>query len=72
MLALELAQKYPDRNIKPETAVAIEDTATGIQSARAAGLQVLGLTTTGPAELLNQATRVVPNASEGSTAARVA
>jgi beta-phosphoglucomutase len=56
-----LAEKFPDRNIKPATAVAIEDTATGIQSARAAGLQVLGLTTTGPAELLHQATRVVPN-----------
>ena len=56
-----LAEKYPDHGISPGTALAIEDTATGIASARAAGLQVLGLTTTGPAELLHEATRVVPN-----------
>lgn len=56
-----LAQKYPDRRITPRYAIAIEDTATGIASARAAGLQVLGLTTTGTADLLHQATRVVPN-----------
>lgn len=56
-----LAEKYPDQHITPGSAVAIEDTATGIASARAAGLQVLGLTTTGPAELLHQATRVAPD-----------
>lgn len=56
-----LAEKYPDKDIIPPKTIAIEDTATGIASARAAGLEVLGLTTTGPAELLNEATRVVPN-----------
>lgn len=61
MAVRKLAAKYPDRHITPASAIAIEDTATGIVSARAAGLQVLGLTTTGPAELLHQASRVAPN-----------
>ena len=56
-----LAQKFPAANITPKTAVAIEDTAAGTQSACDAGLQVLGLTTTGPADLLHQATRVIAN-----------
>lgn len=56
-----LAKKFPHANITPKTAVAIEDTAAGTQSACNAGLQVLGLTTTGPAELLHQATRVIGN-----------
>jgi HAD superfamily hydrolase (TIGR01509 family) len=56
-----LAARYPQNNITPSTSLAIEDTATGICSARGAGLHVLGLTTTGPAELLHQASRVIPN-----------
>ncbi|MBL4702043.1 MAG: HAD family phosphatase [Phycisphaeraceae bacterium] len=56
-----LAEKYPNQNITPQTALAIEDTAAGTCSARSAGLQVLGLTTTGSADLLCDAARVIPN-----------
>lgn len=59
-LAVErLAAKHPDVRITPGTALAIEDTAAGLRSARDAGLMTLGVATTGPAESLVEANRVV-------------
>lgn len=57
----QLAAAHPDAGITPETCVAIEDTDAGIQSARGAGLQALGLTTTAGAEALQRAHRVEPS-----------
>jgi beta-phosphoglucomutase len=57
--AAALAKLHPALNIKPGDCLAIEDTAAGIASARGAGLMTLGLTTTGPAEKLHQANRVI-------------
>lgn len=45
--------------VAPNTALAIEDTAAGIESARGAGLWTLGLASSGPASLLRRAHRVV-------------
>lgn len=63
-LAVErLAGRYPDLAIKPEHCLAIEDTAAGLESAKAAGLRTLALTTTtGPAALA-AAERVEENLS---------
>ena len=59
-LAVErLAERHPNAGITPETSLAIEDTAAGIRSARDAGLMTLGVATTGPAESLHEANRVV-------------
>lgn len=46
--------------IEPPKCLAIEDTAAGIQSAKAAGMMTLGVATTGPAEALREAGRVEP------------
>lgn len=56
-----LAARLPALNIQPGDCLAIEDTAAGIASARGAGLMALGLTTTGSADKLGQAQRVIPN-----------
>ena len=45
--------------VDPANALAIEDTAAGLASASGAGLMTLGLTTTGPAEPLAEAQRVI-------------
>lgn len=45
--------------VAPANTLAIEDTAAGLASARSAGLMTLGLTTTGPAEPLADANRVI-------------
>ena len=59
-LAVEtLAQRYPAAKIEPDVCLAIEDTAAGIESARAAGLMTLGLTTTAAAAKLHRAQRVI-------------
>lgn len=55
----QLARHHNDPRITPKTAVAIEDTPTGIHSARTAGLAVLGVTTTVPKAMLKQADCVV-------------
>lgn len=56
LLALErLMQTHPDRGIRAEGVVAIEDTPTGIAAARGAGLLVLGVTNTHPREALSEA-----------------
>ena len=66
-LAVErLAAKHPDADITPGSCLAIEDTAAGIRSARDAGLMTLGVATTGPAESLVEANRVVESL-EGMT-----
>jgi beta-phosphoglucomutase len=63
-----LAAAHPDMKLKPGLCLAIEDTAAGIASARGAGMMTLGLTTTGPAENLRDADRVV-DSLEGVTVA---
>ncbi len=58
-------QTYADAaarlGIPPRACLAIEDTAAGLASAKAAGLRTLGLTTTGPASQLADAERILPN-----------
>lgn len=61
MAAEGLAKRLPKLNIKPGDCLAIEDTAAGLTSAKGAGLMTLGLTTTGGAEILAQAQRVIPD-----------
>ncbi len=59
-LALEnLRKKHPQQPLQPSNVAAIEDTAAGIDSARGAGLQVLGLTTTTDGKNLGKAHRVI-------------
>jgi HAD superfamily hydrolase (TIGR01509 family) len=59
-LAVEtLARRLPALRIEPGDCLAIEDTAAGVESARGAGLLTLGMTTTGTAEKLHRAHRVV-------------
>jgi len=57
-LAVERLAEHVDRRLEPGRAVAIEDTAAGVASARAAGLSVVGVTTTGPAAKLAEADAV--------------
>ncbi len=47
--------------VEPRHCLAIEDTAAGLASAAAAGLQTLALTTTGHPDVLKQAQRIVEN-----------
>ena len=49
--------------LRPEDCVAFEDTMAGIASARAAGLKVIGVSHTYPAEKLGAAHRVAPGLS---------
>ena len=56
-----LAQRFTELDLRPGDCLAIEDTGAGLASARAAGLMTLGLTTTGPAEQLHGADRVIDN-----------
>jgi len=66
-LAVEhLAEHHTD--LMPGDCLAIEDTPGGIASARGAGLMVLGLTTTCPAEQLHNAHRIAPDFSNLSFA----
>lgn len=63
-LAFEkLAALYPDAGLTTETTLAIEDTRAGLESARGAGLQTLGLRTTSPDDCLQSAGRVVEDLS---------
>ncbi len=57
----KLSDAHPEIALKPGDCLAIEDTAAGIQSARDAGLVTLGITTTGPADRLRRAHRVIDN-----------
>jgi beta-phosphoglucomutase len=58
LLALERLAADAGRAIDPARTVVIEDTAAGVASARAAGLRVVGITTTGPADRLADADAV--------------
>ncbi|SNB45569.1 HAD family phosphatase [Geobacter sp. DSM 9736] len=59
-LALQrLISRFPDSSISAESSIAIEDTPAGIASARGAGLQVLGVTNSYPADKLSGACKVV-------------
>ncbi len=54
-----LAAEHPALGLQPGECLSIEDTAAGVASARDAGLMTLGVTTTGPASALREATRVI-------------
>ena len=54
-----LAQLFPEKGITPAHCLAIEDTPAGIASATGAGLSVLAVTNSYPAERLEQARKVV-------------
>lgn len=55
----KLAVAFPDRGIVPSTCVAIEDTPAGIASATGAGIPVLAVTNSYPADHLANALRIV-------------
>jgi HAD superfamily hydrolase (TIGR01509 family) len=55
--------------VDPRRCVAIEDSRWGIESARAAGMQAIGITTTSPAETLAKAEWVVAHLDEVTVAA---
>ncbi len=65
-----LAAKHADLGLTPGDCLAIEDTPAGLRSARDAGLMTLGVATTGPAEALSDADRVVETL-EGVTLAKL-
>ena len=50
----------------PADCMAIEDTPSGIQSAKSAGMKVIGITTTYPSEKLSEADVVVKDLTEVS------
>ncbi|BAY64942.1 HAD-superfamily hydrolase subfamily IA, variant 3 [Calothrix brevissima NIES-22] len=55
LLAVErLNQKYPDLNLRSQECLAIEDTPAGIQAAKAAQMQVLGVANTYPFHMLQR------------------
>ena len=54
-----LAERHPELALQPAHCLAIEDTAAGIESAKAAGLRTLGVTTTHDADELRLADRVI-------------
>lgn len=59
-LAVEkLAAHVEGQALRPHQCLAIEDTAAGLASARAAGLRTLGLTTTSSADALADAERII-------------
>lgn len=59
--ALERLTRRAGRRLEPSRVVAIEDSRLGLQSARAAGLRTLGLTTSYPADQLVEAERLAPD-----------
>ncbi|HKZ16464.1 MAG TPA: HAD family phosphatase [Geobacteraceae bacterium] len=54
-----LSAAYPDSSIKPQNCLAIEDTPAGIESAKGAGIAVLAVTNSYPAERLKGADHIV-------------
>lgn len=50
--------------VRPETCVAIEDSAPGLAAAHAAGMRTVGITTTLPRERLRRADRIIDALSE--------
>jgi beta-phosphoglucomutase len=64
-MAVELlTRKHPKADLAPEFCLAIEDTHAGLTSAKTAGLMTLGVATTGPAESLSVAHRVIAGPHE--------
>ena len=63
MAVQQLAVSQPRLQLQAHRCLAIEDTAPGIEAARAAGLATLGVSTTGPADLLHAANRVIDSLS---------
>ena len=59
-----LAALFPDRGITPGTCLAIEDTPAGIASAVGAGLKVLAVTNSYPAERLGGACKAVTSLAQ--------
>lgn len=64
-----LNQLFPEKGITPAHCLAIEDTPAGIASATGAGLSVLAVTNSYPAERLEQARKVVSSLQGISLAA---
>lgn len=56
----ELQSKHPKKNIQAANCLVVEDSKHGLLSAHAAGMKVVGVTTTYSAEELAAADRVVP------------
>lgn len=55
LLAVErLNQEYPDLNLKPQECLVIEDTPAGIQAAKKANMQVVGVAHTYPFHMLQR------------------
>jgi beta-phosphoglucomutase len=54
-----LSAAYPDLTIRPQHCLAIEDTPAGIQSAKGAGIAVLAITNSYPADKLGDADHVI-------------
>ncbi|MFN6571569.1 HAD family phosphatase [Dendronalium sp. ChiSLP03b] len=55
LLAVErLNQKYPELNLQPQECLAIEDTPAGIQAAKRANMQVVGVANTYPFHMLQR------------------
>lgn len=55
LLAVErLNLEYPDLNLQPRECLAIEDTPSGIQAAKQAGMQVVGVANTYPFHMLQR------------------
>lgn len=55
LLAVELMnQKYPDLNLRSGECLAVEDTFAGIQAAKKAGIQVVGVTHTYPFHMIQR------------------
>ena len=49
-----LNQHYPDLNLKPQECLAIEDTPAGIQAAKQAGMQVVGVANSYPYHMMHR------------------
>ena len=60
-LNAHLSWTGPERSIRPQQCLVIEDSAAGIQSAKAAGMRVLGLAHTEEPARLRNADRVLPS-----------